>query len=71
MRPSFPFDIKCGMLDVIVLIPDHCLSIYFTIINNNNKSNNDIIINTQVFIEHFCAGLHYIYSNTKQKNKNI
>ena len=27
--PSFPFGIESGMLDVIVLIPDHCLSIYF------------------------------------------
>ena len=26
--PSFPFGIKGGMWDVIVLIPDHCLSIY-------------------------------------------
>ena len=28
--PSFPFGIEGGMWDVIVLIPDHCLSIYFT-----------------------------------------
>ena len=28
--PSFPFDIESGMWDVIVLIPDHCLSIYFS-----------------------------------------
>ena len=27
--PSFPFGIKGGMWDVIVLIPNHCLSIYF------------------------------------------
>ena len=27
--PSFPFGIEGGMWDVIVLIPDHCLSIYF------------------------------------------
>ena len=26
--PSFPFGIEGGMWDVIVLIPDHCLSIY-------------------------------------------
>ena len=25
--PSLPFGIEGGMLDVIVLIPDHCLSI--------------------------------------------
>ena len=25
----FPFGIKGGMLDVIVLISDHCLSVYF------------------------------------------
>ena len=28
--PSFPFGIECGMWDMTVLIPDHCLSIYFT-----------------------------------------
>ena len=27
--PSYPFGIEGGMWDVIVLIPDHCLSIYF------------------------------------------
>ena len=27
--PSFPFGIEGGMWDVNVLIPDHCLSIYF------------------------------------------
>ena len=26
--PSFPFGIEGGMWDVILLIPDHCLSIY-------------------------------------------
>ena len=26
--PSFPFGIEGGMWDVIVLIPDHCFSIY-------------------------------------------
>ena len=26
---SFPFRIEGGMWDVIVLIPDHCLSIYY------------------------------------------
>ena len=29
MCPSFPFGIEAEMWDVIVLIPDHCLSIYF------------------------------------------
>ena len=29
MCPSFPFGIEGVMWDVIVLIPDHCLSIYF------------------------------------------
>ena len=29
MCPSFPFGYEGGILDVIVLIPDHCLSIYF------------------------------------------
>ena len=28
--PSFPFGTEGGMWDVIILIPDHCLSIYFT-----------------------------------------
>ena len=28
--PFFPFRIEGRMWDVIVLIPDHCLSIYFT-----------------------------------------
>ena len=27
--PSFPFGIEGGMWDVIVLILDHCLSVYF------------------------------------------
>ena len=27
--PSFPFGIEGGIWDVIVFIPDHCLSIYF------------------------------------------
>ena len=31
MCPSVPFGIEGGMLDVIVLIPDHCLSIYFVV----------------------------------------
>ena len=29
--PSFPFGIEGGMWDLIVLIPDHCLSIYFIV----------------------------------------
>ena len=29
MCPSFPFDIEDGIWYVIVLIPDHCLLIYF------------------------------------------
>ena len=27
--PSFPFGIEVGMWDMIVLISNHCLSIYF------------------------------------------
>ena len=27
--PSFPVGIEGGMTDVIVFIPDHCLSVYF------------------------------------------
>ena len=30
MRPSFPFGIEGGVWDVIVLIPEHCPSIYFS-----------------------------------------
>ena len=30
VRPHFPFGIEGRMWDVIVLIPGHCLSIYFT-----------------------------------------
>ena len=30
MCPFFPFGIEDGMWDVIVLIPGHCLSIYFS-----------------------------------------
>ena len=29
MFVSFPFDFENGLWDVIVLIPDHCLSTYF------------------------------------------
>ena len=29
-RLSFPFGVEGGMLDVIVLIPDHRISIYFS-----------------------------------------
>ena len=29
--PSFPFDFEGGMWDLIAVIPDHCLSIYFSI----------------------------------------
>ena len=28
--PSFPFGIEGGVCDVIILIPDHSLSIYFS-----------------------------------------
>ena len=30
MFPSFPFGIEGGIWDVIILIPDHYLSTYFT-----------------------------------------
>ena len=26
---SFPFGVEGGMLDLIALVPDHCLSFYF------------------------------------------
>ncbi|MEW8547338.1 MAG: hypothetical protein AB2693_27840, partial [Candidatus Thiodiazotropha sp.] len=29
---SFPIGFKSGMWDLIVLIPEHCLSFYFTVI---------------------------------------
>ena len=29
--PSFPFGIELGIWDVIILNPDHCLSVYFEI----------------------------------------
>ena len=32
----FPFGIEGGMWDVIVLIPDYCLSIYFTYLQSNH-----------------------------------
>ena len=32
----FPFGIEGGMWDVIVLIPDHCLSIYLSFSQTNN-----------------------------------
>ena len=31
MCASFPFDLEGGMRDMIVLVPDHCLSFYFTL----------------------------------------
>ena len=31
VRASFPFGFHGGIRDLIVLIPDHCLSIYFLI----------------------------------------
>ena len=30
--PSFPFGIEGGMWNVIVLIPDYCLSVYFAVV---------------------------------------
>ena len=34
VRPSFPFGIEGRMWDVIALIPDHCLSIHFTMLKS-------------------------------------
>ena len=34
VRPSFPFGIEGRMWVVIVLIPDHCLSVYFPDLHN-------------------------------------
>ena len=30
-KASFPFGFECGMWDFIVLIPEHCLSIFITV----------------------------------------
>ena len=38
VSPSFPFGIEGGMLGVFVLIPDHCLSIYFSVLLNLSKN---------------------------------
>ena len=38
VRPSFPFGIKGGMLDVSVLVPDHCQSIYFRLAYIESRS---------------------------------
>ena len=35
--PSFPFGIEGGMWDVIVLFPDHCLSIYLEVLENSKS----------------------------------
>ena len=43
MCPSFPFGIEGGMWDVIVLIPDHCLSIYFPYLSLENAECLDIL----------------------------
>ena len=41
VRPSFPFDIEGRMRDLIVLIPDHCLSNYFVLdYQSKNIDNN-------------------------------
>ena len=34
---SFPFGIEYGMWDLTVLIPDHCLSVYFVIVKMYNR----------------------------------
>ena len=34
--PSFPFGLEGGMWDVIILIPVHCLSVYFSLANKRN-----------------------------------
>ena len=37
VRPSFPFGIEGRIWDVIVLIPDHCLSSYFVGLSEPEK----------------------------------
>ena len=36
--PSFPVGFKVGMLDLIILIPDHCISNYFKYCHNLYRS---------------------------------
>ena len=38
MSPSFPLGIEGGILHVFVLVPDHCLSIDFSMILNLSKN---------------------------------
>ena len=40
--PSFPFGFKGGMWYLILLIPDHCLSIYF--LQTNQMQNHDLTL---------------------------
>ena len=47
MCPSLPFGIEGRMWNVIVLIPDHCLSIYFF-----NERNNDISQAYDIMVYH-------------------
>ena len=36
---SFPFGFEGGMWDLIELVPDHCLSFYFTLYNQYSDPN--------------------------------
>ena len=53
MCPSFPFGIEGGMWDVIVLIPFHCLSIYFS----DKKDDLPLVTAYGVYVSHLvpCA----------------
>ena len=55
----FPFCIEGGMWDVIVLIPDHCLSIYFVCQNMR-------IIQAKPEIL-ACSCCHSFYNKTSSK----
>ena len=43
---SFPFGLECGICDLIVLIPDHCLSFYFTLTHYAQCHVNDAWLNS-------------------------
>ena len=45
--PSFPFGFQGGIWDVIVLIPDHCLSIYFGVKSKDSSFYNILFPTSQ------------------------
>ena len=66
MCASYPFGFDCGILDLIVLIPDHCVSIYFSKHFGTKASSTLRFIET-VHAQYFCDFLAYkgrLYSRT-------